>query len=179
MPKRVVPEGEGKRVPVMTRTTQELRDRIEQAAAASGRSLAQEVEHRLEDSFKVNSEILWNIMETIKENKGKPVDLDFTITLFGAISRVEREIHGANSPLLDKDLPAFASALYRGTREPSHRESNIDDEAETETSQDKAPTPVAAPEEQAAWEPLTAPTRPTKAAKRAKPRVGGQQRSVG
>ncbi|MGA0595152.1 TraY domain-containing protein [Enterovirga sp. CN4-39] len=51
MPKRVVPEGEGKRVPVMSRTTKELRAKLEEAAAASGRSLGQEVEYRLEQSF--------------------------------------------------------------------------------------------------------------------------------
>lgn len=51
MPKRVVPEGEGRRVPVMTRTTPEMRERLESAASASGRSLGQEVEYRLELSF--------------------------------------------------------------------------------------------------------------------------------
>jgi TraY domain len=41
----------GKRYPLNMRTTKETRDRLEAAAAASGRSLAQEVEHRLEQSF--------------------------------------------------------------------------------------------------------------------------------
>src|SRR6266567_1444577 len=41
----------GKRYPLNMRTTKELRDKIEQAAAASGRSLVQEVEFRLERSF--------------------------------------------------------------------------------------------------------------------------------
>jgi hypothetical protein len=52
MPKRVVPEGEGKRVPVMSRTTKELRSKLEDAAAESGRSLGQEVEYRLDASFR-------------------------------------------------------------------------------------------------------------------------------
>lgn len=43
--------GDGKRWPLNMRTTRELRDRLEQAATASGRSLAQEVEMRLEKSF--------------------------------------------------------------------------------------------------------------------------------
>src|SRR5215831_968681 len=47
--KRVLP---GKRYPLNMRTTKELRDKIEQAAAASGRSLVQEVEFRLEQSFR-------------------------------------------------------------------------------------------------------------------------------
>jgi hypothetical protein len=41
----------GKRYPLNMRTTKETRDRIESAARASGRSLVQEVEHRLEQSF--------------------------------------------------------------------------------------------------------------------------------
>lgn len=51
MPKRVVPDGPGKRVPVMTRTTLEMRAQLEVAASQSGRSLGQEVEHRLQQSF--------------------------------------------------------------------------------------------------------------------------------
>src|SRR5262245_54272080 len=47
--KRVLP---GKRYPLNMRTTKELRDKIEEAATASGRSLVQEVEFRLERSFK-------------------------------------------------------------------------------------------------------------------------------
>jgi coenzyme F420-reducing hydrogenase delta subunit len=50
MPKQG-PEGEGRRVPVMTRVTKEMRQELEEAAAASGRSLAQEVETRLEKLF--------------------------------------------------------------------------------------------------------------------------------
>src|SRR5215831_10937515 len=46
--KRVLP---GKRYPLNMRTTKELRDKIEEAAMASGRSLVQEVEFRLEGSF--------------------------------------------------------------------------------------------------------------------------------
>jgi predicted HicB family RNase H-like nuclease len=46
--RRVLP---GKRYPLNMRTTKELRDKIEEAAMASGRSLVQEVEFRLETSF--------------------------------------------------------------------------------------------------------------------------------
>jgi hypothetical protein len=46
--RRVLP---GKRYPLNMRTTKELRDKIEAAATASGRSLVQEVEARLEESF--------------------------------------------------------------------------------------------------------------------------------
>jgi TraY domain len=47
--KRVLP---GKRYPLNMRTTKELRDKIEEAAMASGRSLVQEVEFRLERSLR-------------------------------------------------------------------------------------------------------------------------------
>jgi hypothetical protein len=43
--------GMGKRYPLNMRTTKEVRDKLEHAAAATGRSLAQEVELRLEKSF--------------------------------------------------------------------------------------------------------------------------------
>ena len=48
MPRTAV--GGGKRVPLSMKTTREIRDMMDQAAKASGRSLAQEVERRLEQS---------------------------------------------------------------------------------------------------------------------------------
>ena len=47
--KRQIPGG--KRYPLNVRTTLEMRRKIEAAAHASGRSLVQELEHRLEQSF--------------------------------------------------------------------------------------------------------------------------------
>src|SRR5205814_9204847 len=41
----------GKRYPLNMRTTREVREQIDRAATASGRSLVQEVEYRLEMSF--------------------------------------------------------------------------------------------------------------------------------
>lgn len=49
MPKTVC--GPGKRMPLGVRTTPEIRAKMEAAAKASGRSLAQEIEFRLEQSF--------------------------------------------------------------------------------------------------------------------------------
>lgn len=43
----------GKRYPLNMRTTRELREQVEAAAHTSGRSLVQEVEHRLEHSFAI------------------------------------------------------------------------------------------------------------------------------
>ena len=52
MPARAkLPPGEGKRAPLNMRTTRELIEKLEGNAADSGRSLAQEVEYRLERSF--------------------------------------------------------------------------------------------------------------------------------
>jgi hypothetical protein len=42
---------EGKRYPLNMRTTKEMREKLERAARASGRSLVGEVEYRLERSF--------------------------------------------------------------------------------------------------------------------------------
>jgi predicted HicB family RNase H-like nuclease len=59
--KRVLP---GKRHPLNMRTTKELRDKIELAAMASGRSLVQEVEFRLERSFQ--EEEIEKLTDTVK-----------------------------------------------------------------------------------------------------------------
>ena len=47
----------GKRYPLNMRTTKETRERLENAAALSGRSLVQEVERRLENYFERDQEI--------------------------------------------------------------------------------------------------------------------------
>ena len=46
-----LPPGEGKRYPLNLRTTKETRELLESASRASGRSLSQELEFRLEQSF--------------------------------------------------------------------------------------------------------------------------------
>jgi hypothetical protein len=51
MPRTVHGSGDGKRVPLSFRTTSRIRELMEEAAAGSGRSLAAEVEYRLETSF--------------------------------------------------------------------------------------------------------------------------------
>jgi hypothetical protein len=79
MPARAkLPKGKGKRVPLNMRTTQETRDRLEKAAADSGRSLVQEVEYRLERSFMEEdqrvrefgdqrAQLLWRLCSAVKE----------------------------------------------------------------------------------------------------------------
>jgi hypothetical protein len=61
MPRAANPTGRkkavaGKRYPLNMRTTYEIRRGLEAAAASSGRSLAQEAEHRLEQSFNTAAE---------------------------------------------------------------------------------------------------------------------------
>jgi hypothetical protein len=51
MPRTAKGAGGGKRHPLNMRTTKETRERLEAAASTNGRSLAQEVEVRLERSF--------------------------------------------------------------------------------------------------------------------------------
>jgi hypothetical protein len=65
MPRRGV-DAEGKRFPLGFRTTREIRERLEKAAAASGRSLAQEVELRLERSFHFD-EMTTNLAEQVRQ----------------------------------------------------------------------------------------------------------------
>lgn len=66
MPRRVTPSGDGKRIPLMARTTADLRSRLEMAASASGRSLGQEVEYQLERALMV-ADLTRAIRETIRQ----------------------------------------------------------------------------------------------------------------
>lgn len=75
MPKTVKGAGGGKRYPLNMRTTKETRERLEAAAAANGRSLAQEVETRLEQSF------------ADQERFGGPEMLDIVNVMAGAFLR--------------------------------------------------------------------------------------------
>jgi hypothetical protein len=67
------------------RTTKELRDKIEQAARASGRSLVQEVEFRLERSFQredqeemIRRAAQESAQEAVKSTAGAAVELAFS-----------------------------------------------------------------------------------------------------
>ena len=54
---------EGKKFALNMRTTQEIRTKLEAAAAASGKSLAQEAEARLEKSFDQTAEALLGLVD--------------------------------------------------------------------------------------------------------------------
>src|SRR5262245_1026813 len=101
----------GKRYPLNMRTTKELRDKIEEAAMASGRSLVQEVEFRLERSFQ-QQEIE---KELERKLKAQADDILQAWTKWG--DEMKREIgvaeealaQWANKPKLSlPDLPRFA-----------------------------------------------------------------------
>lgn len=60
---RKLSDDEGKKAPLGMRTTHALRAKMETAAAASGRSLAQEAEFRLERSFDPATEAVLSLIE--------------------------------------------------------------------------------------------------------------------
>jgi hypothetical protein len=64
-PKAPKAEGGASRIPLMVRTSPAFRAQLEEAAAASGRSLAQEAELRLERSFELVS-----MIETMAKSSG-------------------------------------------------------------------------------------------------------------
>src|SRR5262245_18075923 len=62
-----------KRVPLNMRTTQEMREKVERAAAQSGLSLVQEVERRLEKSFRDEEVLIGGIGGPSAEPFVRPV----------------------------------------------------------------------------------------------------------
>lgn len=54
-----LPPGQGKRHGLSLRTTKQLRDQIKAASRLSGRSMAQEIEYRLERTFIEDYERRW------------------------------------------------------------------------------------------------------------------------
>lgn len=126
MPKKL-PEGEGKRIPLNMRTTRETRDRLEKAAEQSGRSLAQELEIRLERSFEFQS-----VIEQTIEQSGK-MFADATTDLIGRYQTLADmnekhliEVCGGDDLFLF--WGALAEAIHRVERE---RGKSIRDDQET------------------------------------------------
>lgn len=98
MSKKAAPESytdvpEGKRVPMSIRTTTALRGRIDHAALMSGRSLAQEVEFRLELSFHDQDRGYAKMMEFIETVTGSIANGDtgnLLMNLSRAIAAIEK-----------------------------------------------------------------------------------------
>jgi hypothetical protein len=88
MPKLARPTGRGKKkpgkmAPLNMRTTEEIRRRMEETAAASGRSLAQEVEYRLSQSFERD--------EFLRLLFGRPYFADIFQKMAEVARRIERK----------------------------------------------------------------------------------------
>jgi hypothetical protein len=104
-----LPEGEGKRYPLGIRTTKELRERLEAAAKASGRSLAQEVEFRLERSYEQDrfNKLHYDVNQIpIALRRTKE---ELLAKFINELSELTRQIHRASSDALiirlDVDRP--------------------------------------------------------------------------
>ena len=90
MPVRAkLPPGKGKRVPLNMRTTRELRRHLEKAAANSGRSLAQEIEIRLERSFTEAANLQWAYEKIIGDEA-----LHRVIMMASSLIRISQEETG-------------------------------------------------------------------------------------
>jgi hypothetical protein len=76
MPRTVTVDVGGKRYPINMRTTKQLREKLEMAVSKSGRSLAQEIEYRLEQSFEQSSriEMLERALEKEQARSDKAMD---------------------------------------------------------------------------------------------------------
>lgn len=67
MPRRPKDKAKTPRHPVQARVTPDLLEKIVAAAAASGRSIAHEVERRLETSFELNEDMSSLVKRSVRE----------------------------------------------------------------------------------------------------------------
>jgi hypothetical protein len=112
----------GKRYPLNMRTTRELRDRIVAAAGASGRSLVQEVEYRLEQSFQQGDTAEATKAALDDHTIGRAINDSYRVTLaeIGLWSpeyeRIRR--HGRHPPLPPDIAIALCNAAKRAKVTP-------------------------------------------------------------
>jgi Arc-like DNA binding domain len=110
---RAMSTGGGKRHPLNMRTTREIREQLEAAAAASGRSLTQEVERRLERSFEGEIDA-GAVTQTIRRLMGSLTNLEGQLQQrldAGTLSEPDRDVV-SNSLLLLSALRALAVTLH-------------------------------------------------------------------
>jgi hypothetical protein len=139
-------EGAGKRVPVMTRVTAPLRERLDQVAAASGRSLGQEVERRVEQSFEWEQFFGGETFDLLKLIAGT---VDYVMAHDKQSWRdsketrdnILRNIQTLFDAMEDKDGFASSRAAYEQRAAYERRVSGGDPEAERPSVQ--APAPIA------------------------------------
>jgi hypothetical protein len=101
----------GKRHPLNMRTTEDVRRKLEAAAEHSGRSLAQEVEARLEQSF--------NIRALIDEALGPPQYRDVALAVVGSFGFAGEQYASLNSLPSGKwmhDQHALGEAISSGIK---------------------------------------------------------------
>jgi uncharacterized protein (DUF1778 family) len=113
MPRTIRSAGGGKRYPLSLRTTQELRQRLEAAAGASGRSLAQEVEFLLDRALAPRRRDADDVIQTVDRLMGSLTTAEDQIqTRLGAgtLSGPDRDM-ATNCLLLLSALRALAVAL--------------------------------------------------------------------
>ena len=113
-----LPAGEGKRWPLNTRTTRETRDWLEAAAAASGRSLTQQVEFYLEGahSNQQKNELAYQVLvEHIYEQFGGKDIYSLMELLARAIRLVEYETNESwlNDTETDDQVQVAWNAILR------------------------------------------------------------------
>jgi predicted HicB family RNase H-like nuclease len=115
--KRVLP---GKRYPLNMRTTKELRDKVDGAAMASGRSLVQEVEFRLERSFDLEqreaeivrlSERLRRRLEQAAKHNGWSMNAEIVDRLDVSFQREDQE------EMIEKAVRDAVQAQHEVTRQ--------------------------------------------------------------
>lgn len=120
MPKTTKPAAGAKRYPLNMRTTKEIRERLETAASASGRSLALEVEDRLERSFQKQDLLSEVLMLTFdRPLAGLLIALGHAISLTGPLSRTVAHVRpggggGIEQAQWDQDAPARETARKTG-----------------------------------------------------------------
>ncbi|WP_238272039.1 TraY domain-containing protein [Methylobacterium cerastii] len=97
MPKTATPKGAAERITVQARTTAQTRERLEQAAKKSGRSLSQELEFRLDQSLisdDIVSEIASRSELNIIEMFGGPQTYSLLCDLRDVVCAVETDLGG-------------------------------------------------------------------------------------
>src|SRR4028118_2214226 len=108
----------GKRPTLTFRVQEPLHERLRQTAAATGRSISEEIERRVEETFTVSDHInrmmnnvAYNVMEQLKKRRGKPVDHDLALAVMEGIAKAEHAMRGFNSQLLQNDDGHFAQRV--------------------------------------------------------------------
>lgn len=111
MPRTVAGERTDKRPPLSLRTTQDLRKQLETAALASGRSLAQEVEYRLERSLDRRA----TVMEAFGSNNPELMRaLNLVLAgLWREDGKVPRHLVGLNPALLLAAITTILAAAEK------------------------------------------------------------------